>query len=76
MRTDVYHLRIRKQANAGEKTVVSSTMQALGGRLFYRYPLRFEKCTAGNQYSGCSPSARIVELTTGSKTNTFDSTVR
>ena len=29
-----------------------------------RYLLSFEKCKAGNQYNGRSPSARIVELTT------------
>ena len=45
----------------------SSTMLALGGRPFYRYLLLFEKCRAGNQYSGRSLGARIVELISAEK---------
>ena len=48
-----------------------STMRALGGRPFYRYLLLFEKCRAGNQYSGRSPGARIVELISVGKNTTF-----
>ena len=44
-------------------------MRAHGERSFYRYLLSSEKCKAGNQYKGLSPSARIVELTAGKAKN-------
>ena len=44
-------------------------MRALDERPFYRYIVSSEKCKAGNPYKGLSPSARIVELTTGKAKN-------
>ena len=44
-------------------------MRALSERQFYLHVLSSEKCKAGNQYKGLSPSARIVELTTGKAKN-------